>query len=97
MITFDEGDEPDLDTIPGLIDNSIPESEKCELFGPDGYVGPIENIYGFYRARLRIKQENGEGYYILYNGISYTIDSNGRLPEWPSNFGDFVETMLSKL
>ena len=97
MITFIDGDEPEWDTIPGLIDNSVPESEKCALFGPDGYVGSIENIYGFYRARLKIKQEEAQGYYIEYNGVRYEITQDGRLPDWPDGFGDFVENILSQI
>lgn len=52
------------------IDNSVPNSEKCELFGPDGKVGDIENIYGFYRVRAEICEKKLKGYWILWKDSS---------------------------
>lgn len=61
------------------IDNSVPETEKYILFGPNGRIGEIENSYGFCRVRLSIKQEKADGYYVEYNRMRYNISPEGRV------------------
>lgn len=80
-----------------IIDNSVPDSEKCELFGPDGKVGDIENIYGFCRVRVEIKSKKLNGYYVVWNGIELPIDVNGKIKDWPKGFGDCIDEYLAKL
>lgn len=86
------------------IDNSVPDSEECELFGPDDKkVGDIKNIYGLMRARAEIKKSQLEGYWVLWKDtktgahIRLDFDKNARIESWPKGFADFIDDYLGQL
>lgn len=81
-----------------IINNSVPDSEICELFDPNGEkVGDILNIYGFYRVRVEIAEKQLSGYYIVWKGQKLPITTGGRIWPWPDGFSDFLENHLFKL
>lgn len=80
-----------------IINNNIVE-ESCQLFGPnDQLVGVIENSLAFYDVRVQIKKQGLEDYYILFKGVRYYIDKDGKLPIWPIDLFVKEEEYLQQL
>lgn len=68
------------------INNDITET-SCFLYGPkDGQnvlIGEIKNELAFYDVRVQIKDQQLEGYYILFKGQRHYIESDGRINNFP--------------
>lgn len=65
----------------------------------DNYVLTIDNEIQLYSVRAQIAEKGLKGYTIEYKGLVISIDSRGRLDEWPKEFcetDDYLDTMLGK-
>ena len=68
------------------IDNSIGNFEAY-LISPEGInLGLITNVVSLDYIRMQIKEEQAEGYKVLFNGNNICIDKNGRLEHRPDEF-----------
>jgi hypothetical protein len=55
------------------------------------------NEHEFNCIRVQIKNEEAEGWYVIYEGVTLRIDKYGRLEAWPKGFFDLIEYYLSQL
>jgi hypothetical protein len=61
------------------INNHIKET-SCKLYNNDDiFIGRIKNQLAFIDVKAQIKQQRLSGYYIVFEGKSYRINSDGVL------------------
>ena len=61
------------------INNHIKET-SCKLYNNDNiFIGRIKNQLAFLDVMTQIKQQKINGYYIVFKGKSYKINSDGTL------------------
>lgn len=75
----------------------IIEEEHIPLYFNSELIGYLENTQEFYQARVNIRNEGIEGYYIVFNGEDLIIDKDGRLPVYPSNLFSKNDDLLKEL
>jgi hypothetical protein len=71
--------------------------QTAELFNPDDESMGLINEYEFNDIRIQIKNEQAEGYYLIFEDEACVIDKNGRLDYWPEGFFDLFDKQLSEL
>lgn len=83
-----------------IVYKEIP-TQKVEVYSPDGVFFALVNEYELYDIRLQIKNQEVEGYYILFpvDGVMNRIDINikGQLSDWPKGFFDMTDYYLQLL
>lgn len=79
------------------INNNIKE-DHVSLYNPKGkLIGIIKNELAFNDVRIQIKNKKIKGYYIVWEGQSYQINSNGKLDNFPFELYRTYEKQLCKL
>lgn len=74
------------------------EESKCELYdSEDNLIGVIDNELTFNDVRAQIKEQQLEGYYIVYKGVRKDIDKDGRIAVWEEGFFDAFQKILFRL
>ena len=70
----------------------------CGLYDPlDRFVGEITTHLELNDVRLQIKENQAEGYYILWDDMRININFNGKLDKWPDDFYDQSYKQVQKL
>lgn len=71
------------------INNNI--DKPCKLFGPDGYIGKLENEAALDYVRVQIAHYRLSGYYVVtHTGERAKINVNGDLADgWPKSLFPF--------
>lgn len=67
------------------------------LFAPDGDFKGVVNEYEFHDIRVQIKENQAEGYYVVYKDTKVMIDKNGRIKNWPNGMFDEITNTLINL
>ena len=67
------------------------------FFKPNGELLATVNDLELYEIRFQIKNQEVEGYYIMFEGQRITILTNGQLSDWPKGFFDKTDYYLSLL
>jgi hypothetical protein len=57
---------------------------QLKLYGPDGFIGLVNNRVESLQVRLDIAKEKLDGYYFMYGDIKITIDNDGLVDNWPT-------------
>lgn len=60
------------------------------------YIGSV-NIAELAHARLQIKQQTLEGYFIHYKGINYPINNKGMFNTWPKGLDKEYLDIINEL
>ncbi len=71
-------------------------TQTVELWNKDGFFARV-NEHELNCIRVQIKNEEAEGFYIIYEGENINIDKRGRLQSWPKGLFDLIEFYLSQL
>lgn len=58
-----------------------------------GFLNEWENA----DLRCQIAEEKVSGYYLMFNGLKISIDSNGKITNWENGLYDTNEILLSRL
>ena len=75
--------------------------QKVEVFHPDGSLLANVTEHELYDIRLQIKNQEIDGYFVLYDDGKVihhiNIFTNGRLSDWPKGFFDLTDYYLCLL
>ena len=75
----------------------IIEEEHVPLYFKDTLVGHIENELEFAKARIDIRNEGVEGYYIIFNNKRINIKPSGKVEHWPGDLFSKMDNLLNEL
>lgn len=75
----------------------IVEEEHIPLYFKDQLVGYLENELEFQQARIDIREEGVEGYYIIFKDKRIDINSRGRLSIFPKELFCKMDDLFSLL
>ena len=79
------------------INNKIKET-PVKLYDPNhNLIGIIENDYAFMDVRIQIKEQQLEGYYVIFQKQKINITKHGRCSSWPVGFFDTYNNLLTKI
>ena len=73
------------------------EPQKLEHFDPDGNSLGFLNEYESTDLRVQIARNEAIGYYIKFDDFLATIQSNGKIVEWPTGMYDALESSTADL
>lgn len=82
-----------------MIDISeCPKNKYVRIFRPDGVLlVKTRNELMFQFIRVKIKEQQVDGYYLIFKGQKITIDRNGMLSDWPNGLFDEETNLLLEL
>jgi hypothetical protein len=73
------------------------EPQVVEHFDPEGnslgFLNEYENIY----LRWRVAKESVEGYYLMFEDKKITINTYGKLSDWPYGLYDVTQNLIAEL
>lgn len=68
------------------------------IYSPNGkLIGNTNSELVFNDFRLQIAKERAEGYFFMYDGIKYTIRSDGKVDNWPCKLFDTCMNQMEEL
>lgn len=71
--------------------------QYVDVYKPNGEHFSKVNEHELYDIRLQIKNQELEGYYIVFENVRIYINIKGQLDHWPKGFFDLTDHYLSLL
>jgi hypothetical protein len=72
------------------------EPQTVEVWNKDGFFARV-NEHELYDIRLQIKNQEIDGFYVVYDGMDIRINIKGQLEHWPVGFFDLTDYYLQLL
>lgn len=70
--------------------------QTVEVWNQDGFFARV-NEHELQDIRLQIKNQEAEGFYVVFEGQNILINKRGELSHWPKGFFDLTDYYLCLL